>query len=131
MKTTTHQFSKFLLAGGVAAAANFSSRYFLGFYMQYVPSIIFAYLIGMVTAYVICRLFVFESQKNSMFQQISYFTIINIFAVSQTIVVSLLFSDYVLIIINNLSLRESIAHFIGICVPIFTSYLGHKYVTFK
>lgn len=131
MKTTKHQFSKFLVAGGIAAAANFCSRYFLGFYMEYVPSIILAYLVGMMTAYIFCRLFVFEPQKNSMFQQISYFTAINIFSVAQTIIVSLFFSDYFLIGIDNLSLRESIAHFIGICVPVSTSYFGHKYVTFK
>lgn len=128
---TKHQFSKFIVAGGIAAGANFCSRYELGFYMSYVPSIILAYLVGMITAYVFCRLFVFEARKNSTLQQMGYFTAINVLAIIQTIIVSVVFADFIFNGIQDISLRESLAHFIGICVPVFTSYYGHKYVTFK
>jgi putative flippase GtrA len=61
----------------------------------------------------------------------SYFIFINIIALLQTIVVSLVLVKYILLGITDLSLREAIAHFVGVCLPVFTSYLGHKYITFK
>lgn len=126
-----NQFIRFVLAGGTAALANFLSRIMLSFYLDYVPSIVFAYLIGMTTAYLICRAWVFEASSNTAIQQIGYFTLVNVFAVLQTVVISLIFANYIFSSIDDLQLRETMGHFIGICVPVFTSFLGHKYMTFK
>lgn len=131
MMKDRRQFIKFIAAGGTAALANFLSRISLGYFMDYVPSIIAAYLIGMITAYLICRIWVFEPSTHTLLQQISYFTLINVLAVAQTVLISLIFLKYIFIGISDLFWRESTAHFVGICVPIFTSYIGHKYVTFK
>lgn len=119
------------MAGGTAALANFLSRILLGFYLDYVPSIVVAYLIGMTTAYLICRAWVFEAQTNTAIQQIGYFILVNVFAVLQTIVISLIFANYIFSGIADVQLREAMAHFIGICVPVFTSFIGHKYLSFR
>src|SRR5579883_2080745 len=95
MLKNKNQFIRFVLAGGVAALANFLSRIVLGFYFDFIPSIVVAYLIGMTTAYLICRAWVFEAQTNTAAQQIGYFTLVNVFAVLQTIIISVLFADYV------------------------------------
>lgn len=125
------QIIKFILGNGVAAACNFFSRFFLGFFLDYVPSIVIAYIIGMTTGYLICRTWVFESQQNSILQQIGYFTLVNIFALAQTLVISLLFANYIFMGIQDIEIRESAAHIMGIAFPIFTSYIGHKYLTFR
>jgi putative flippase GtrA len=131
MLSLNHSFTKFIFAGGFAALVNFFSRIVLSNYLNYISAIIVAYIIGMITAYAICRLWVFQAKENSSLQQIAYFTLVNIFAILQTLFVSLFFAHYIFINIMDMELRETLAHFIGIIVPVFTSYLGHKYVTFR
>ena len=60
MKATipSRQFILFLFAGGLAAAVNFGSRIALSHWMDYVPSIIIAYLLGMMSAFMLNKLFV-------------------------------------------------------------------------
>lgn len=127
----TRQFLKFLVAGGIAAAANFGSRIVLSFWMHYVPAIILAYLIGMLTAFVLNRLFVFEGAGNSLRNQAIWFTLVNLAAVAQTLAISLLMADYLLPAMSIKSHTETIAHGFGVLVPVVTSYLGHKTFSFR
>jgi len=124
-------FLKFLIVGGFAALINFSSRIGLSLFLNYATAIIIAYLIGMLTAFILNRMFVFEAQSGQTAHQFFYFTLVNLVAIFQTLVVSLLVA---IVILPGLGIEqwvEEIAHFIGICVPVFTSFLGHKYFSFK
>lgn len=121
----------FLAAGGLAAVANFCSRIILGEVMPYVPSIIIAYCIGMVTAFLLNRAFVFMEASNPVSQQISWFVLVNLSAVLQTVVISLLFARFLFPRMGMEFYPETIAHGIGVIVPVFTSYLGHKHLTFR
>lgn len=127
----TRQFMKFLIAGGIAAAANFGSRIALSHSMQYVPAIVLAFLIGIVTAFVLNRLFVFKAAGNSLRNQATWFTLINLAALVQTIAISLLLAKYLLPLIGMRTHVETIAHGIGVAVPVLTSYLGHKHLSFR
>ena len=127
----TRQFLTFLLAGGLAAAANFGSRIALSHWMHYIPAIITAYLIGMVTAFVLNRRFVFKAASNSLGNQATWFVLVNLAAVAQTLVISLLLADVVLPKLDVHAHGETIAHGIGVLVPVVTSYLGHRHLTFK
>lgn len=125
------QFLKFVIAGGAAATANFSSRILLGRFLNYVPSIILAYVVGMVTAFALNRLFVFEKPANSTGSQIFWFIVINLFAVLQTIVISVLLARYVLPAAGWVWRPELVAHAVGVIVPVFSSFIGHRILTFK
>lgn len=124
------QFSRFLLAGGLAAVANIFSRYLLNFTMSYVAAIIVAYLIGMVTAFMLNRQFVFPNATNKVRDQIWWFVLINIAALLQTLAVSLALDRIVLPWVGWTFHPETIAHMAGVMVPVFTSYLGHRHWTF-
>ncbi len=127
-----YRFLIYILSCIAAAGINFASRIFLGLYMAYTPSIIVAYLFRMITAYTLSRLFVFEAKQNNLAKQAFYFFIISMIGMIQTIFISLLLSHYVFPhLLANQFLIEEYAHFIGICFPAFTSYLGHKYLSFK
>lgn len=125
------QFMVFVLSCGVAAGVNFGSRMVLGLWMSYAWSIVVAYGFGIVTAYILCRLFVFEAKRNNTWQQMGYFCLVNGFAIILTLVVSLLLYHYVLGFIQRPFVREEVAHFVGICAPLLTSYWGHKYLSFR
>lgn len=127
----TRQFLKFLVAGGIAAIANFGSRIALSHWMHYIPAIIIAYLIGMTTAFVLNRLFVFEGAGNTLGNQVGWFTLVNLAAVAQTLAISLLLADHLLPAMGVRAHAETIAHGVGVLVPVVTSYLGHKHLSFR
>lgn len=121
----------FLAAGGFAALVNFGSRVLLSHWLPYVPAIVVAYCIGMLTAFVITRQFVFAPSDRPLHHQAWWFTTINVVAVVQTVAISLLFDRWVFPAAGMYWHPESAAHAIGLSVPVFTSYLGHKYLTFR
>ena len=59
------------------------------------------------------------------------FFLVNIFAIFQTWIFTIVLKNYFLVAINTNSKKELISHVIGVCVPVFTSYFGHKYLSFN
>jgi len=127
----TAQFSKFLLVGGLAAAVNFGARIVLSIYMSYGWAVFIAYLFGMTTAYFLSKIWVFEQSGRSIASEVYYFSIVNIVAVTQVWIISVGLAQYIFPRIGIFKYSEEIAHFIGLAVPVFTSFLGHKYMSFN
>lgn len=127
----SRQFIKFLVTGAVAAIANFGSRIVLSYWLPYVPSIIIAFCIGLISAFVLNRAFVFANASNTLRNQAWWFTIVNLAALVQTLVISVALSKYALPALGISVHAETIAHGIGVLVPVVTSYLGHKQFSFK
>lgn len=125
------QFLLFLITGGLAALVNFFSRIGFSHWVDYTPAIILAYACGMITAFALNRLFVFRHSINRLHQQMLWFTVVNLFAVVQTILVSLLLAEMLFPRIGMTWHAESVAHGIGVLVPVVTSFLGHKHLTFR
>lgn len=126
-----NNFLLFLSANTTAAIINFGSRIVLGDFMSYGWSIVIAYLIGMTVAYLLCRLFIFQSEKNKTHQEIVYFIVVNMTGIFIALGVSQFLFHIGLTMIHDVFLREEVAHFMGICAPAFASYIGHKYITFR
>ena len=124
------QFLRFLVVGGFAAAVNFGSRIVLSHWLPYVTAIVSAYLLGLVTAFVLNRLFVFTGATNRLHLQMFWFVMVNAVALLQTLLVSLLFKYVVLPWLGIGWHAEEIAHAFGVVTPIFTSYFGHKHFSF-
>lgn len=127
----TKQFLLFLLTGGFAAAVNFFSRIVYNWYFSFSIAVVLAYLSGMVIAFTLAKIFVFQNTQNSLSKSTITFVIINIFAVLQTLLISLLLVNFILPALNWNFYKYEFAHALGVAFPVFTSYLGHKYYTFK
>lgn len=125
------EFLKFLLVGGVAAVANFLSRILFSFYTNLIISITFAYLTGMIIAYCLNKFFVFKESAQPLRNSISFFILVNLVAIAQTFFITLGFKFYILPMFDLKWHVNEIAHAIGVCFPVFTSYLGHKYLSFR
>lgn len=126
----SREFVAFLVVGGVAALVNFGSRIALNRWMSYSAAIVLAYGLGMVTAYVLNRLFVFRAGV-PVARSAWRFAVVNAFAVVQTWAVSLLLARLVLPALGVTHFVPEIAHAVGVAVPVFTSYLGHKQWSFR
>lgn len=133
MKTPalSQQFFRFLAAGGLAAAVNFGSRIVFSQWLHYVPAIVAAFCLGLITGFTLNKLFVFNEAGNRLHHQVLWFIAINLAAVVQTILISLLFARWLLPSLGVDFHNETIAHAIGVVVPVVTSYLGHKHLSFR
>lgn len=121
----------FLIAGGLAACVNFGSRIALSQWMHYVPAIVIAYCLGMTTAFLLNRAFVFRSATNGMGSQAFWFIVVNLAAVLQTLAISLLLARWLLSLLGIDFHNETLAHAVGVAVPVLTSYFGHRYLSFR
>jgi len=127
----TPEFARFLLVGVFAAAVNFSIRIVLSLFLAYGWAVFIAYLFGMTTAYLLSKIWVFEKTGRSIVSEIWLFSIVNFVAVAQVWIISIGLAQYIFPQIGILKYSEEIAHLIGLSAPVFTSFLGHKYMSFK
>lgn len=127
---SSKSFYKFILVGGFAATVNFFSRILFSNFFNFTNSVILAFVLGLTTAFTLNKIFVFKPVQSNSVKQFLYFFAINIVAVIQTILISTFFVYYLLPKMGVSHFKEEIAHFIGISIPIFSSFLGHKYITF-
>ena len=126
----TKQFLLFIVAGGFAALVNIISRALLSLFMNFSSSVLIAYFIGMVIAFILTKKFVFLSKNLDDKKSFLSFTLVNLFAVIQTYFISIYFREMILISFSKTSLANLISHTIGVLFPVITSFFGHKYLSF-
>ncbi|MBP2194653.1 GtrA family protein [Pantoea cypripedii] len=125
------QFLRFLVAGGIAASANFGSRFVFSMFVGYGFAVFFAYLVGMLVAFLLMRGHVFNASQGTLAPQVYKFVAVNILAVLQTLAISLLLARWLLPSFGIVDHAEAIGHLVGVLVPVVTSYFGHKLLTFR
>jgi putative flippase GtrA len=124
------QFVRFLSTGGFAAAVNLFSRYQLNKVLSFEAAVALAYLIGMVTAYVLARVLVFQASGRSVAEEFRRFAIVNIFALILVWSISVGLAHYLFPAISFEWHADDIAHSIGVAAPAVVSYFGHRSYTF-
>ena len=124
------QFLKFLVTGGIAALANLLSRYALNHVMSFEAAVVAAYLLGMATAYLLARRFVFDASGRSMASEVRRFVLVNLVALGFVWVISVGLARVVFPAIGMTWHADDIAHLIGVLAPAVTSYVGHRFYTF-
>jgi putative flippase GtrA len=124
------QFIRFVATGGIAAVVNFGSRVFYNEWMSFSIAVISAYITGMVVAFVLAKLFVFTQTHSTLTRSILMFSIVNLAGVFQVWLFSLILANWMLPALGIEDGKFEIAHGVSIIIPVFTSFLGHKYLTF-
>ena len=127
----SRQFLIFLLTGGTAAVVNFSSRILYSVWLDFSSAVILAYISGMITAFVLAKLFVFKESQQTLQRSAVFFILVNLVAILQTWVISMGLAYYLLPLLGFSVFVQEIAHATGVIVPVFTSYLGHKRWSFQ
>lgn len=125
------QFLLFVLSGGAAALVNIVSRVGFSQLLPFEFAVLAAYAVGMVTAYVLARRFVFAANSQSIRRSFAAFALVNLVAVVQTWLVSIGMRHLLLPLIGIVAFVDLIAHGCGVIVPVFTSFLGHKHISFR
>ncbi|MES2890085.1 MAG: GtrA family protein, partial [Pseudomonadota bacterium] len=116
----SRQFLAFLITGGTAAAVNFGSRIVYDQWLSFAWAVVLAYLTGMVTAFVLARLFVFRESQQAVHRSAGFFVLVNLVAVAQTWLISIGLAYYLLPAMGVTAFVAEIAHAVGVIVPVFT-----------
>jgi len=127
----SRQFLKFMIAGGVAACVNFSVGWMLFGWLPLYGDIAVGYLAGMLTAFVLFEKKVFGEHIESRKKSIVVFFLVNTLGLLQTWLVFPLLKDYLFPLMDYHFYAPEIARAIAIMVPMLSSFLGHKFFTFK
>jgi putative flippase GtrA len=125
------EIARFLIVGGIAAAANIGSRIIFSLWVPYIPAITLAFCVGLTTGFLLNRGWVFMKSGKHWLNEVVWFTAINLIGLGQTILISWLLADHALPMMGVRRFAPEIAHSIGVVVPVFTSFLGHKFITFR
>ena len=125
------QFILFIITGGTSAIINIFSRIILSNFFRFEIAILISYGIGMLIAFILAKRFVFLNSNKSIKKSFPAFALVNLISVLQTFFVSILMKNWLIIFFDNLLFIELISHTCGLGILVFTSFYGHKYITFK
>lgn len=124
------EFLQFLLVGGSAAAINFISRIGFNEFFSYRVSIVLAYLVGMIVAFILFKKLVFKQSGKHYIDELKGFIIINMLSILQVWFISVSLAEHLFPYLNYHYYDKEVAHFIGLAIPAISSYFGHKYFSF-
>ena len=84
------RFVRFLLAGGVAAALNFGSRFVFSAFMSFEYAVVCAFCVGLASGYTLNKYLVFAPSKKPVQTEMKIYVAVNMVALAQTWIVTML-----------------------------------------
>ena len=124
------EFLRFLITGGLAAAVNLFSRYQLNKIVSFEIAVALAFPLGVITAYALARIFVFQASGRSIATELKRFVIVNVFSLIFVWSISVVLARQIFPAVSFNWHADDIAHFIGVAAPAVVSYFGHRTYTF-
>jgi putative flippase GtrA len=124
------QFFGFTVAAGLSVPVNLLSRIAFSTKVSFEAAVVLSHFCGMITAYVLTKLFVFERSGRPVRSEIFRFVLVNLASVTQTWIVAVGLLRFVFPALMIMFHPELIAHIIGLASSSFTSFFGHKYFSF-
>jgi putative flippase GtrA len=125
------RFARFLAVGGLAAGVNVMARIGLSEWMGFRWAVVWAYLAGMLAAFVLSKQWVFDPSGRGTAREIAGFALVNLLAVAQVWLVSVGLAEWLFPALEMTWHAELVAHCVGLAVPAVTSYFGHKHLSFR
>ena len=124
-------FVRFLALGGFSAGVNLVSRFALQPVLGFEAAVVVAYLIGMVVAYNLFRVFVFGATQRGIATEAWRFSLVNLVALALVWTISVGLARGLFPALGWTWYADDLAHFVGVLSPAVTSWIGHKRYTFS
>ena len=124
-------FLRFVVAAGASVPVNIAARVMFSQWMPYGYAVLASHLVGMITAYVLTRLFVFAPSGRSVASELSRFALVNVVSAGLTWAISVGLVDVVFPRIGYTYHAELVAHVIGLGTASITSFIGHSRFSFR
>jgi putative flippase GtrA len=127
----TNQFVRFLLTSCVAAFVNLLARYGLNHEMPYEVAVALAFPLGVVTAYILAKAFVFEASPLPVRSQLARFTVVNLLSLVMVWTFSVGLARIVFPLMGLSWHADDLAHLIGVASPALFAYVAHQRYSFQ
>ena len=124
------QFGGFILVGIISTVCNLASRYLFELFADFEVALAGANVIGVSSAFLLNRWFVFGSGSAGFLGQFYRFTLINLAGIVVSWLVAVLLYRAVFPGVGVTWHPDLLAHAIGIAVPVLPNFLAHKHWTF-
>jgi putative flippase GtrA len=130
------EFLRFLATGSIAALSNMAAVWALQLVMPLLPAAILGYLVGMVIAFILFQRVMFNTPglvltRPILARRIFRFTIVNMLGLCLSVATTMALARAILPAIHWTLLPDRIANLVGVAVPAFSSYFGHKFWTYR
>jgi putative flippase GtrA len=125
------KFLRFLVAAGASVPVNIGARIVFSRWLPYEVAVLLSHLVGMVTAYVLTRLFVFGASGGSVRGELGRFAVVNVVSAALTWCVSVALVYRVFPAIGFTYRPEIVAHVLGLGVASVSSFVGHNRFSFR
>lgn len=125
------QFARFLVVGGVALTCHWASRFAFNAFVSYGWAIVLAYLVGIVVAFVLNKIYVFPFSTRSLNFEVFFFFLVNVAAFPVVWFVAYALGEWVLAPRMPREVALALAHGFAITLPVFVNFALHKFVTFR
>ncbi len=127
----TTRFARFITTSGTSAAIIMATRWLLSLLLAYETAVALAYVVGVVTAFLLARLFVFERVTGDTHAQFARFALVNVIGFTQVWLISVGLVRWVFPAVGPVWNAETLAHLIGLGSLAATSYSLHKRFSFR
>ena len=124
------QFFQFIVVGIISTCCNLASRYLFEIAVSYEWALVGANTVGVITAFLMNRWYVFRSQDHRVLAELARFVLVNLVGIAVSWAAAVLLYRQVLPAIGFGWHPDLVAHAIGILVPVIPNYLAHKIWTF-
>ena len=124
------QFAHFMVAGGVAAAANIVTRMLFSQFVRFEMAVVLAFCVGVAVAFALNRRFVFRESQGPPIRAFRRFVGVNLVALVQVYGVSVFLARVLFPGVGFAFYPDTTAHVLGVLSPVLTSYVLHKNYTF-
>lgn len=125
------QFALFLFSSGAALLLHWVSRMALSLVLPFSTAVIVAYGIGMLSAYLLQKRYVFTQSGNSRTREITLFVAVNLAWLPVVWLLSMWLGEYVLPHFLDRTLAHGLGHGIAITTPVLVNFAFHKFLTFR
>ena len=124
------QFLGFVVVGGLAAFLHWAARIVLSIWLPFPVAVGLSYFVGMATAFLLNRRFVFPRSTRPMDKQIRDFTLTNL-CFYPVVWFSAIWLNELLIRLGWSLYREALAHAVAISIPALATFLIYKLLAFR
>ncbi len=124
------QFVRFVAAAGLSVPVNLGARILFSRQLPYEVAIVLSHACGMVTAYVLTRLFVFARSGRSTASELGRFALVNVVSATQTWLVAVGLVRIAFPAIGFETQPELVAHVVALGLASVTSFYAHRLYSF-
>lgn len=124
------RFVRFVVAAGASVPVNIAARIVVSRWVPFEAAVLLSHVVGMLTAYLLTKLFVFDESGRTVSSELSRFALVNVMSATLTWCVSVGLVRFVFPAIGYGYEPELVAHVIGLAIASVASFIGHSRFSF-